>query len=38
MECDAETLIQASKCFSGLTPVQQDAIQIYLLCQWANGV
>lgn len=38
MECDAETLVEASKYFSGLTPTQQEAIQIYLLCQWANGV
>lgn len=38
MECDAETLAELSKCFAGLSPVQQDAIQIYLLCQWANAV
>lgn len=35
--CTASNLVTLSACFNGLTPDQQSAIQIYLLCQFAGG-
>lgn len=36
MTCDVSVILTASACYEGLSPTQQDAIQIYLLCQWVN--
>jgi len=37
VECTADALAELSRCFTGLNPRQQDAIEVYLLCQIANG-
>lgn len=36
MNCDPNALMEAAKCFRCIPAGEQAAIQIYLLCQWAN--
>lgn len=37
MACDTNSLIQAARCFSCLTPIQHMQVQAYLLAQMAGG-
>lgn len=37
VECTANNLAELAKCFTGLSPAQQQAIATYLLCQIANN-
>lgn len=37
MNCSANDLIQASRCFRCIPPGSQREVQIYLLCQWASN-
>lgn len=37
VECTAGALVELAKCFSGISPIQQQAIATYLLCQIANN-
>lgn len=36
MNCDANSLISSARCFSCIPKGQQLAVQIFLLCSWAN--
>lgn len=36
MECDVESLLESAACFVGIGPIDQAAIQVFLLCEWAN--
>jgi len=37
MDCDANSLAALAACLEGMTPAQQDAAQIALLCAIING-
>lgn len=36
MNCTPSSIIEASKCYCGLTAKEDSAVAIYLLCTWAN--
>ncbi len=35
--CEPNSLATSARCFAGIPPIQQDALIIALLCNWANG-
>lgn len=37
IDCTPSAIIEASKCYCGLTSREDFSVSIYLLCQWANS-
>ena len=39
MNCDANTLLEAASAagYTNMSPVQMDAVEVYLLCSLSNG-
>lgn len=37
MDCDPESLLEAAECFRCFSESVEDSVEVYLLCEWANG-